>query len=904
MINIYASKNAHTPIESYDITAPATVEQWIMVQAPSYKRDSSQPISVAINGRIVDPDYWHDTLIYPTDTVDICIEPKGSTFSSIVGVVFPVVFIGSYAATEGIQAIGGLMTPKVPKSSSTRGDTLDDVTAKGNKAKLNSVIREIAGTFKVYPDYLLPLHRHFVNKTELWGEMLLCIGKGEFVVPSSSVLIGDTRIASLGTDADYAIYGPGADLSGVNAAQWWHYAPEVGGTSTGSAGLELTAAYDVDPIPTASSYLFDGFGISIPTGAGFFPSGWVAGMNLRVEEYLDYTVVEGWSDRDMIYGDFSSLQPFVGMVIEITGDNAGLYTINDYINDSNGQMITLNYDDGSQVNGLWTGTRRMSIAYRGSKYQIVGVTTDGDGNITAVDLDRYTDAEVVDSTWAGFGFAIANDALIELDGSDVEGGWAGPFAACPEGETTQTVEFDLMFPGGLVRLNDEGKKRSRTVTIELQWQDIDNPTGWTSVQKTYTETTLDQIGFTETLTLPSAIRPEIRIRRIGAKSTSTQIQDTVQWYALKSNLAAPSSYAGVTTMTVNVRGGKKLSAQSDSQVSVKVTRKLPTRIGGAWTAATATRGIVPWACYVLKSMGYTDADIDLAAMDALDAKLTTRGDTYDFIIDSQGTVKGELANTLRAGFAEFILDRGLIKPVCDEIRTVYEHMYTPQNMTEQLTRSFAALTADDFDGVDVEYVSSTTWAKETVECRLPGDLGQKVEKISIEGVTDRTRAWRIGMRQRRSHRYRRWTYEFATELDALNSNYMSFCALGDDVPGYSQSAILLEVVTGATVLLKSSEPFTWTDGESHVVGIRKPDGTLSGPYPATRISDTLIEIPSIDFEPDTSWQIEPPHLIFGTTTRWSYPALITAISHGGGKVSVEAVNYDARVYADDDNTPT
>lgn len=35
----------------------------------------------------------------------------------------------------------------------------------------------------------------------------------------------------------------------------------------------------------------------------------------------------------------------------------------------------------------------------------------------------------------------------------------------------------------------------------------------------------------------------------------------------------------------------------------------------------------------------------------------------------------------------------------------------------------------------------------------------------------------------------------------------------------------------------------------------------------------------------------------------SYPVLITEISPSGDTVDVSAVNYDARVYADDDNAP-
>ncbi|MBO0170435.1 hypothetical protein J0680_24310, partial [Vibrio parahaemolyticus] len=75
-------------------------------------------------------------------------------------------------------------------------------------------------------------------------------------------------------------------------------------------------------------------------------------------------------------------------------------------------------------------------------------------------------------------------------------------------------------------------------------------------------------------------------------------------------------------------------------------------------------------------------------------------------------------------------------------------------------------------------------------CLLPGAHGNKPEKVSAFGVTDPTKAWQVGMRVRRKKRYRRFQYSFQTEMDAFNSNYLDYVALGDDVPGYAQSGRL------------------------------------------------------------------------------------------------------------------
>jgi len=150
--------------------------------------------------------------------------------------------------------------------------------------------------------------------------------------------------------------------------------------------------------------------------------------------------------------------------------------------------------------------------------------------------------------------------------------------------------------------------------------------------------------------------------------------------------------------------------------------------------------------------------------------------------------------------------------------------------------------------------------------------------------------------------YWRWTYSFETELDARNSRYWSYCAVADDVPGYGQSALMLSYSGG---VVESSEPLDWSAGGKHIVAVRRPDGTLSGPYVATRVDDHHLTLSgALDFAPDTSWQIEPPHILFGPVARWTFPVLLTSIRPNDYTTGVEAVNYDPRVYTYDDQAPS
>jgi hypothetical protein len=893
MIRIFPSKLEGEPLERHELKKETTVNQWLVDSVRGYEWRESPPISVHLNGGLVDPAGWHEAKIVPSDVVDIYPEPKG------VESLFLAATIGVLAAV----VVTTLLQPSLPKqrsSNSSRGDNLNEASIKGNKIKINAPIRQIFGRRKVYPDYLIPLHRYFQDKREQIVETHLSIGVGEFDIPPSSVEVGETPLIALGDDASFEIYGPGESVAGDPRCEWWQSAPEIGSTSTGTPGLELKATSEIPAAAEASQFVFSGFDITIPSGAGEFPVEWEAGFLLNIVAQYPYTITDGVGVgvRDVISGNIAQLGFTAGEMIEIQGSNAGLYKVDAV--DGMAGTLTLDFDNGDPATSLVTGSHRMAIGYRGFRYRIVTAST------SSLEVERLNSDGSTDTDWPGFADITLDDATISLDGSNLEGGWAGPFAACPIGETTNKFEYSVFFPGGLATVKPEnGNLLNRSVTYEIQYRNAATVGAWTSFQETITDRTLDQIGFTRAIDLPTAYRPECRMRRIGAKSTRTNVQDTIQWYGLQARLTGKSVYPNVTTMALKVKGGSKLAAQAEQLVSVLATRKLPVRVGGVWTAPVATRDIAPAVAYVANSLGYTDADLDLAELDRLDAIWKARGDTFDQSFESTTTAKEAINSALRAGFSEMTIDRGQIRPVRDEPRTVREQMYTPQNCTEVLIREFATVTPDDFDGVDVEYTDSRTWQVETVECRLPGDLGRRVEKIQVEGVTSRTRAWRIGMRARMAQKYRRYRYSTATELDALNSRYLSYVVMADDVPGYGKSAIL-EAYTalGGGFLLKSSEPFEWVPGADHVVGIRRPDGTVSGPYPAARFDDYRLTIPALDFVPDTSWEIEPPHLLFGTTQRWAYPALVTEISpRGDNSVSITAINYAPEVYTYDNAEP-
>lgn len=847
------------------------------------------------------------------------------------------------------------------------------------------------------------------------------MAEGEYDFPLSKVKVGETPLVSLGSDATFTIYPPGADLSADPAHINWFNAPEVGASSSGSAGLELTMATDLTRSATASAYQFINDTVGVPPGSGQFPADWSSGIIIRVLAPYTYTVIDGGAGRDIIRGPLEMLSAAPGMLIEVAGANAGLYVVHSYtpyspaipaspgaastltgsaaptrfdfnitplsfslvrgsstypvtLNTATtdlaglvsalntklsgspiqaqqasgrvrfveltpfiGQSITatgaitilgsspvgvtgtatssgtpeqpaemtLNYDGGSPVVGLALGQGLATIGPRGLRYRITAYSTN------LLEVERLTSSGTTDTGWPGFNAMQTVNGLITLDASNLQGGYRGPFACCPANEKVIELEWSVTYANGLCGIGREGQIYEIPTYYVFEYRDMDLAGAWTVIEQANYGGSLDAQGFTARASLPYPMRAEARVRKLYKDRPgriNDEARDDATWTDLRGRMQySPTSYPGLTVMTANIRGGDRLSAQSESQVSGEATRILPLMEGGTGP----TRDIVPWCIYQLKKRGYTDDDLDLPEWQAFHDICVARGDTYDETLDATITVRDMVNNALACGFGELVTFRGLLRPVRDSARAAFDvsygpktQTYSPQNMTKMLKISGAMPSINDFDGVDVEYFSRGTWAWETVECRWPGDLGTKVEKIKMPGVSDKTRAWRIGMRRRGHQMFRTDVYTWETEMDGSNSGYLSFAAVADDAPKRCQSAILLDYqVTDLGTYLHSSEPFNWSAGGEHLVGVRKLDGTLAGPFTASPVNEYVVRVDALGFTPVVDGSLEPPHILFGPASRWAYPVLITSSDPASGNTAMKGMPYDPRVYTYDDQFP-
>jgi len=853
-----------------------TIEQWIKGKTPNYKRAKTQPMYCSVNGVVLKPVHWNAVVIGKKDNIEFRVVPHG---------VDPVT-IAIYAAITVALSVAAVkfLSPDIPtrQGQGNQGSSLDPASANANEARLGQGVPELLGYYIRYPDYLNQPRTFYEDRTTQVIRLMLAVGVGEYEINADTVKIGETPISDI-DGATFTLFPPGADVSGVANYENWFQSPEVGAT-TGASGIRLKGI-TFDERTYSGSATASGVQLSGVTVNAF----WSVGLEGSITLSQSITVTAGGASADVFTGAFQHLLAGMTVNVESNVNVNGTYVVTT-INGAEDE-ITLETTGGSPITTATAGAGVMSIDKAGTKYELTAIS----GSV--IDVQRILTSGANDPDWT----------LLPATGLTVEILWeaagfttkkSGPYTAVPQGEATSDIEIDIFCPQGLGTIDGETiNSRSRTISIE--WREVGSVT-FTEQTFVVSGATRDQLGFTFAITLPSAIRPEVRVGRVGAEDVAITSLDRIELTALRAKLPTVSSYADITTMAVTIVGSDEIASQSNNRINIEATRKLPVISGGTFTAPVATRDISAAACYVAKSLGYEDDQLDLAEFERYQAIWTPRGDTFDYVF-SDTTAKDAIDKILRAGFAEPTLETGVITPVRDEPRTVFEQGYSPENMTGDLQRTFQGRQVDESDGVEVEYIDGNTWTTETVQAFLPGDIGQKLDKIKLDGVTDRTRAWRIGMRRRRALRYRRWNYEFGTELDALNSQYLSYVPLLDDVPGYGKVSILQSISADRITV---SEPMVFESGKTHVVAYRDQDGNAIGPFTATEGPDEytiLVAIP----EP---WPAvlpatqEATHIYFGTTERWHFPALITEITPSGPlEVSVSAVNYDVRVYADDNN---
>ncbi|KGK20951.1 host specificity factor TipJ family phage tail protein [Vibrio navarrensis] len=924
MLVVYPNKLDRTKREFCPVTSGQTLNAWMSANIKGYYVSPTPPFSYFVNGQQKTSEDWFEYAWQDGDLIELVAEPK----DPVTAVLAVVAIVSAGMAIYAMNQI-----PDNFQKTSPEGSPIYDANAQGNRPRLMGIIPELFGRHKTYPDIISEPQWYFSDDDEFML-LMTAVSVGEVELNGDNIYIGDTPISKYGADIDFQVFPPGTDVTSHPAHQNVYTSREVGATAS-TAGIELEGA--VNSVEAQITRL-SGKNITLLTEidgfmSEFWPDEWEENSIIVItgtpgaktvsagEEnggfrgYYPTSPIEFWSTHEALhdcrYGDYirypisySESQNGAAQIEYATGYISDTYVVTE--NDVEYYAVRIKDGNGMNIpnSAVPVETRQLPLQFLGKddgRYKI----SEKRKTSAAVEKLFPSAGEMVFSGFTHTGDLTQVRVTVE---QSLPGKPAGPHYACPISEVTDQISVDIKFPDGIGYMNDNGSVSSREIRLMIEWRG-EGESEWNQVPFKRSGATRDQMGNTITINLGRKVRPEVRVYRVTGDSKDSRSFDRIEYKRLKSRLEANTRYDDFTTMAVRIRGSNTLSRNAENRLGVVPVRKLPIPDGfGGWTSENyATRDIAPAVRYIICDSGLSDVHIGQHELLRLHDAWKARGDTFDAVFTDDSTLFEVLKKVLAVGYAEPTLNYGQIVPVRDEPRTVFDYQYQPDNMLGKgLERSGKFFDEEEPDGIEVEYFSTETWKPETILCLLPDDLGNKPEKVRAFGVTDATRAWRFGMRIRRKKRYRRFQYSFQTEMDAFNSNYLDYVALADDVPGYAQSGRMegYDMSNGKTVVTLDA-PLEWGEGVHHIA-LRKPNGRTSGPYVCDRGPNPYqVTINgSLDFKPVLDGSIEPPLWLFGEADSWCYPALIDDVApQGTERCSVKAVNYDARVYADDDNEP-
>lgn len=445
---------------------------------------------------------------------------------------------------------------------------------------------------------------------------------------------------------------------------------------------------------------------------------------------------------------------------------------------------------------------------------------------------------------------------IQLFGPNEEeyDGWTGPFVANAPGTTTNRLEVDLTFPGGLF-WNHEGALLNSSATVEFEYQSVDdfgNPIGgWASLGTwTFTDNSNTPLRFTQGLEVAPG-RYQVRGRRTSNRSTQSSVTNDVYFEAMRAFMPSTKVYGDVTLLAVKMRATNSLNNNSRVRVNGFVTRQLPIWDSGSqtWSDPISTRSPV-WAfCDVFRNRVYggrlPDEFLDLDGLLELDAHFTVTNKRFDWTFDQRATVWEAAKTIARVGRCVPMLFGSRVGMVRDRLKTVPVAVFGPDNTVKGSFKWDIELSGiEPVDHVVMTYTDPDTWKDATVECGLPGMSRDNPETIKFAGCTNLQHAYREGMYIMSGKRYWRETVSFRTGLEGMLPNYGDLIAVLHDVPRWGQWGAVVQITEGQASYVFPADFEDFPNGRVYFVGYYngKPAYTSDRTANASPYTDVFIRL--------------------------------------------------------------
>ena len=517
-----------------------------------------------------------------------------------------------------------------------------------------------------------------------------------------------------------------------------------------------------------------------------------------------------------------------------------------------------------------------------------------------------TSGSVTDGTYVLTGaptadtFTITDTVSGATSGGVTVSPWVGGFIANPAGTTANYIGLDFVMPHGLYYANDNGSFAVVSLTVGVEYRTVDNAgapiSGRSSFNQSYSAATNTAQRYS-TRTMASGARWEFRVRRVDVEQTGSRYGHNVVWASMRSYLPETRSFGDVTLIAMRMKASNNLSMQGSRKVNVIATRKLPIWNGSSWSANTATRSIAWPIVYACKQVGLTDAQIDLATLLTLDGTWAGRSDYFDARFDSTLSFWEAVSKMGGAGRAKPYMQGGVVRIMRDQAASLPVALFSVRNIVKgSFTIDYLMPTEDTADAIDVGYFDKLVWAPRRVRSALTGSSALRPAKIELFGVVERDQAFREGMYQAASNRYRRKHIKFSTEMEGFIPSFGDLIAIQHDMPAWGQGGDVIAWNAGTNTATLSENPIFGVG--TNYIAFRKLDGSVDGSYVVTpgAQSNEVILASTPTYTPYTGTDKEKTHFAFGSGNAYLQARVLSVTPRSLTRVEISAVNEDSNVH--------
>lgn len=414
---------------------------------------------------------------------------------------------------------------------------------------------------------------------------------------------------------------------------------------------------------------------------------------------------------------------------------------------------------------------------------------------------------------------------------------------------TDEISIDISFPQGLVTFTDSGGRSNRNVTIEAQYRAEGSDTWIDRPDFSVTAKTVGTVRRNQRWTVDRG-KYQVRLRRVTADTSSTQIVDKCNWGILRSiRNDPPVSFPHPLAMiAIRIKASEQLSGVVDS-LSCTASSYVEDWNGSAWVPDQVSNNPASLMRHVLKGNANARARTDQQLNDDDFADFwdwcDTNGYKFNMIRDYQTSVWDCCSDIASAARAAISIVDGKWTVIVDKPDKEVAQYFTPRNSWGfEATKEFPVLP----HAWRVRFVDEESEYEQ--DERIVYDDGYdennatKFEGLEFAGVTNRDLIWKHGRYHIAQIRLRPEKYNFNAGIENLRCQRGDRVQVAHDVPlwGYGYPRVKSLVTSGSnTTGLVFDDQVIMETGKTYVVKVRFDDGD-SGDYDLVTVNGQYSEV--------------------------------------------------------------